>query len=369
MRLETLTINNFRNYNNASVKFNADIICIVGENGAGKTNLIDAIYYLMLTKSALNNVDSQNIQHDEDYFYLKSTLQKQDKKYQLLLAFEKNKKKVLKVNDNEYEKISDHIGEYPVVMIAPDDVEIILGGSEQRRRFFDGTLAQTDQKYLDHLLSYNRYLKQRNSALKQFAEKGRTDHALLDLYDEHLKNHGKEIFTGRKLHLENFKLSFWGNYEVLSEGRESVTIEYQSDFEDIDKRDSTLDRKKDILLQRTTWGIHKDDFNFLIKGQPVKKFASQGQRKSFLTALKIAQFDYIREIKGYKPLLLLDDIFDKLDDQRIDQLIQLINEQRFGQIFITDARASRTQLLFQEKNINFQLLKIAHGEIVYEGKE
>ncbi|MGK7390887.1 MAG: DNA replication/repair protein RecF [Candidatus Cyclobacteriaceae bacterium M2_1C_046] len=368
MRLETLTINNFRNYDNASVSFNADTVCIVGENGAGKTNLIDAIYYLMLTKSALNNVDSQNINHEKEYFFIKSKLEKKEKRYEILLAFEKNKKKVVKVNDKEYEKISDHIGEYPVVMIAPDDVEIILGGSEQRRKFFDGTLAQTDHDYLDHLLKYQRYLKQRNSALKQFHERGKVDHALLDLYDQHLMTHGTIIYERRKEHIEVFIEDFNNNYSILSEGKEQVEISYQTDLDNFQSRNKKEDRKKDIILQRTTWGIHKDDFLFLIDGQPVKKFASQGQRKSFLTALKLAQFDYIRKVKGFKPLLLLDDIFDKLDDRRIDKLIQLINEKRFGQIFLTDARVDRTQNLFEKKKLNFQLIKIADGKIIEDGK-
>lgn len=368
MRLETLTLNNFRNYNNASVSFNADTICIVGENGAGKTNLIDAIYYLMLTKSALNNVDSQNINHGEDYFFIKSRLVKLEKKHELLLAFEKNKKKVVKVDDREYDKISEHIGEYPVVMIAPDDVEIILGGSEQRRKFFDGTLAQTDHNYLDHLLAYQRYLKQRNSALKQFYERGKVDNTLLDLYDQHLITNGKIIYERRKEHTKIFIEDFNNNYQILSEGKEQVEVDYQTDLENFETRNKNEDRKKDIILQRTTWGIHKDDFVFLIDGQPVKKFASQGQRKSFLTALKLAQFDYMRKIKGYKPLLLLDDIFDKLDDNRINQLLHLIRERRFGQIFITDARIDRTQNLFEEKKINFQLIKIEDGKIVKDGE-
>lgn len=369
MRLENLTLNNFRNYNNASIKFNADIVCIVGENGAGKTNLIDAIYYLMLTKSSLNSIDSQNIKHGEDYFFVKSKLLKEEKNYELLLAFEKNKKKVIKVNDSEYEKVSDHIGNFPVVMIAPDDVEIIIGGSELRRKFFDGTLAQIDSDYLDNLLGYQRILKQRNSALKQFAEKNKVDHALLDHYDERLVKFGSIIYQKRKEHLIEFKDDFEANYEILSEGKEKVEIIYQSDMSNMEARHKNADRKKDILLQRTTWGIHKDDFDFLIDEQPVKKLASQGQRKSFLTALKLAQFDYIRKIKNFSPVLLLDDIFDKLDDKRINQLINLIDVHRFGQIFITDARENRTNSLFREKNINFQLLKISNGSILEDGKE
>jgi DNA replication and repair protein RecF len=364
MRLEKLALNNFRNYTNASVEFNADIICIVGENGAGKTNLIDAIYYLALTKSALNNVDSQNIRHGEEYFFLKASVRKQQNSYNLLLALGKGKKKVIKVNDVEYEKISDHIGKYPVVLIAPDDVSILLGGSEERRKFFDGTLAQTDQQYLSDLLSYNRYLKQRNSALKKFAESGKTDHALLDLYDDKLISFGKKIAEVRKKHLQAFFTDFKGNYALISDEKEEVEINYLSDFRKEGASSFKQCREKDVILQRTTWGIHKDDFEFVINEMPVKKFASQGQRKSFLTALKIAQFDYISREKGFKPLLLLDDIFDKLDDKRISHLLGMISENRFGQTFFTDARSEYTQQLFIEKNINFQLIKVEDGKII-----
>lgn len=363
MRLEKLVLNNFRNYTNASLEFNADIVCIVGENGAGKTNLVDAIYYLMLTKSSLNSVDSQNIKHDEDYFFIRSIAQKAEKQYQILLAYERGRKKNIKVNDVEYDKLSDHIGNFPVVLIAPDDVTILLGGSEERRKFFDGSLSQTDQEYLKDLIKYQHYLKQRNGALKNFAESGRTDHTLLDLYDEHLISYGKKIYNARKKHMESFLPDFTKNYELISDGKEDVSIIYKSDFDNPEILSPSKNRKKDLILQRTTWGIHKDDFEFLIDEMAVKKFASQGQRKSFLTALKLAQFDFICGIKLFKPLLLLDDIFDKLDDKRINRILDMINESRFGQTFITDARSDYTQNLFQQKGINFQLVKVENGGI------
>lgn len=364
MRLKKLVLNNFRNYTNASVEFNADIICIVGENGAGKTNLIDAVYYLALTKSALNNIDSQNIRYGEEFLFLKASVIKNQDHHNLLLALERGKKKVIKVNDAEYEKISDHIGKYPVVLIAPDDVTILLGGSDERRKFFDGTLSQTDQQYLSNLLTYNHYLKQRNSALKKFAESGKTDHALLDLYDDNLISFGKKIAEIRNKHLENFITDFKANYALISDDKEEVEINYLSDFERGGVSSFSKMREKDIILQRTTWGIHKDDYEFVVNSMPVKKFASQGQRKSFLTALKIAQFDYISKVKGFKPLLLLDDIFDKLDDKRISHLLSMISENRFGQTFFTDARSEYTQQLFIEKNINFQLIKVEDGKII-----
>ena len=364
MRLEKLVLNNFRNYHNASVEFNADIICIVGENGAGKTNLIDAIYYLALTKSALNTIDSQNIRHGENYFFIRSLIKKNNDAINVLLAVERGKKKTIKVNDTEYEKLSDHIGSFPVVLIAPDDVIILLGGSEERRKFFNGTLSQTDSSYLSDLLNYHRYLKQRNSALKKFGESGKTDHTLLDLYDDYLLSYGQKIAAAREKHLLDFLPDFKNNYALISDEKEEVDIRYVSDFKKPGLEFSRKNRQKDIMMQRTTWGIHKDDFEFEVNGMPVKKFASQGQRKSFLTALKIAQFDYISREKKFKPVLLLDDIFDKLDDKRISHLLAMIKEKRFGQIFFTDARSKYTQELFIKEKINFQLIRVEEGQII-----
>lgn len=363
MRLKKLVLNNFRNYRNASVVINSDVICIVGENGAGKTNLIDAIFYMMLTKSSLNNVDRQNIHHDENYFFIKGQVEQKDSNFDILLAFESGKKKVVKVNDSEYDKLSEHVGRFPVVMIAPDDIIILLGGSEERRKFFDGTLSQISQAYLQDLMNYNRYLRQRNEALKAFAESHRPDYTLLELYDDNLLSLGQRIFAYRKEHVQHFIEDFEKNYSQISDDKEAVKIVYQSNFNDPDFNVRDF-RKKDLILQRTTWGIHKDDFEFLIDERPVKKFASQGQRKSFLTALKLAQFDYIAQEKKIKPILLLDDIFDKLDDVRIGHLLEMIKQNRFDQTFFTDARSLYTRTLFEDRGIEFQSIAISEGEVV-----
>ena len=346
-----------------NLDFCPEINCLVGENGSGKTNLLDAIYYLSMSKSAFNSIDSYNIKHDESYFTIQGNFELEDT-YQVFCGVQKGQKKVLKLNKKAYEKISHHIGKFPVVLIAPHDVNLIIDGSEVRRKYFDSIIAQVDLEYLGHLIRYNQILKQRNSLLKQFQERNFKDEDLLSTYDLPLLSLGKQIFQKRKVFVQEFLPYFQSKYEFISNQKELVNIKYnsqlhQDDFEQIFR----AGRQKDILLQRSNFGIHKDDYHFEIENHLLKRIGSQGQQKSFLIALKLAQFQYISQMKNFKAILLLDDIFDKLDDKRIQRLIQLIADHTFGQIFITDARPERSKQFLANIESIKKIFHVASGQV------
>ncbi|MCG8474261.1 MAG: DNA replication and repair protein RecF [Cytophagales bacterium] len=351
MFLKNISLFNFKNYSSAEFSFSAQINGLTGSNGCGKTNLLDAIHYLSMGKSAFNLIDSQNIRHQEALFMVKGNFVLQDEEKEVCCSLKAGEKKILSVNRVPHEKLSQHIGLFPTVMIAPNDTDIIREGSEARRKFFDSMMAQIDPDFLRHLIQYNHTLKNRNSLLKQFNEKRYFDADLLEFYDGKLIDCGQPIFEKRKTFAEEFLPVFEQHYCVLSDDAEQVEIEYKSSLLTQDMTDLLHQNlQKDLYLLRTAAGIHKDDFNFRISGYPLKKFGSQGQQKSFLIALKLAQFDMISRHKGFKPVLLLDDIFDKLDDRRIRKLMEMVSKDSFGQIFVTDARAERTQRLFEHIN-------------------
>ncbi len=362
MWLEKIGLLNFKNYENLNLNFSDQINCLVGENGSGKTNLLDAIYYLSLSKSAFSAEEFHNIRHGADFFSLKGEFHLQDEAYTVQFSLQRGKKKEVRNSKINYEKINEHIGLFPVVLIAPNDTDIIREGSENRRKFFDGILSQIDAAYLEALLKYNYLLKQRNSLLKQFTERNYFDYDLLESYDHPLILLGNEIYEKRKLFNTHFQPIFLKHYNFLSEKKELVRIEYQSDHETADFPELFKNSiPKDRILQRTSKGIHKDDYLFEIDGFPIKKFGSQGQQKSFLIALKLAQFEVIKNTKETKPILLLDDIFDKLDDLRIKKLTQLMVDKTFGQLFITDARPERTLSLFGPIDVEKQIVYIKNG--------
>lgn len=365
MYLENLSVLNFKNYSELELSFSSQINCFVGKNGSGKTNLLDAIHYLCLTKSAFNAVDSQNIKHNEDFFLVKGNFKKNEKSFRVSCNLKTGHKKVFQVNKKKYERISEHVGEFPVVLIAPDDTELIKGGSENRRKFFDSILSQIDQQYLNQLIRYTNLLKQRNSLLKQFHDKNYFDKDILDIYDTQLIETGENIYTRRKKFLEEFEPLFKIHYEDISDYKEKVNMNYSSDYAEKDfLKNFKSSLKKDIALQRTTKGVHKDDFLFSLNDHSLKKFGSQGQIKSYLIALKLAQFDCIKKEKGINPVLLLDDIFDKLDDSRIQKLIRMVASHSFGQIFLTDARPERSMSIFNEIEEEKKYFNIADGEAV-----
>lgn len=343
MHLKNIRLQQFKNYPKAEVQFSKEINCFVGLNGSGKTNLLDAIHYLCLTKSALNGMDNLNILHDRDFFTVFGDFELEGKELEIRCIFESGKKKQLLQNGKAIDKMSDHVGLLPVVMIAPDDTLLIKDGSEERRRFFDNMLCQLDKAYLENLMRYQHFLKQRNALIKQFAEKGIWDKNFIEPYDREIILLSLRIAKDREVFLQEYEPLLMEYYAEISENRENIKISYETQClsEDFDK-DFKASAQKDLILKRTNMGIHKDDFVFEIEGYPIKKFGSQGQQKSFVIALKLAQFQIFLSHKKTKPILLLDDIFDKLDDGRIRKLMELVADHRFGQLFITDARPERS---------------------------
>jgi DNA replication and repair protein RecF len=362
MYLKKLSLTSFKNYAGADYTFAEKINCFVGNNGAGKTNLLDAIHYLSFCKSYFNPIDTQNIRHGDDFFVINGLyLRNDDAPEQVQCIQKRNSRKKFLFNKKEYDRLADHIGNFPLVMISPYDRDLINDGSEIRRRYIDSVISQFDKVYLDDLINYNRVLAQRNSLLKSFAEKQSFDTKSLEAWDTQMINLGIRIYDKRKEFLARFIPIFQHYFGFISCADESVNIIYQSQLSENEYPAllaSAIDR--DRTAQFSTVGTHKDDLDFLISGYPIKKFGSQGQQKSFVIAIKLAQFDYTRNIKGFKPVLLLDDIFDKLDDLRVEQLIKLVSENNFGQVFIADTSEERTRKIFDNMNIDHRIFIIAH---------
>jgi len=364
MYLKNLELIQFKNYQRVYLDFSKEVNCFFGENGAGKTNLLDAIHYLCLSRSALLPLDSYHIMHGKGFFTIKGDFDLNEKVLSLNCVYESHKKKRLEVNGKAYHRLSEHIGLLPLVLIAPDDTLMINGGSEERRKFFDGMISQTDNHYLQLLIRYQHHLKQRNALLKRFAEEKRVDQQQLLPYDLQLIQLSQAIFKKRADFLADFSPYFLEHYRAISGEKEAVSIVYQSQVQKEDfPRSFEKSLERDLLLKRTHFGIHKDDYLFRLNHYPIKKFGSQGQKKSFLISLKLAQFFIFKTIKGTKPLLLLDDIFDKLDDQRIFHLMDRVAKKEFGQLFITDARPERSKEILKTINTEARFYEIMDNQI------
>ncbi|WP_420388321.1 DNA replication/repair protein RecF [Roseivirga sp.] len=363
MHLESIRLVQYKNYTKAQVDFSPQINCFLGDNGSGKTNLLDAVFYLSFTKSADQAQDLQCIKHDHDFFSIKGQFAQDGKKRVVLCANQVGKKKQIKLDDKPYKKASEHIGRFPAVLIAPNDTDVIRGTSEDRRKFFDAIISQVDQRYLNNLIAYNHALKQRNSLLKQFAEDDRFDKDLLEPFTRKLIELGMLIYEVRKDFIEQFKPMLLKHYATLSSKKELVEIVYESDFQGNIEWAFADSLKKDLILKRSNKGTHKDEFVFVMDDQPVKKFGSQGQQKSYLIALKLANFDFLKERLKVKPILLLDDIFDKLDDQRIEKLMAMVASEAFGQIFVTDARPERSISIFNKIKQEHRFFNVVNGEV------
>ena len=363
MYLQNLNITNFKNYEEARADFSPKINCFTGDNGTGKTNLLDAIHYLSFCKSYFNPVDTQNIRHGYNFFSIHGQFVRNGDSSDKVSCIQKSgERKLFKLNDKTYDRLADHIGAFPLVMISPYDRDLINEGSEIRRKLIDSVISQFDKVYLDDLISYNKALQQRNSLLKQFHERNFFDTSMLEIWDEQLSRLGAEIYTKRKQFIERFIPIFQKYFDFIAGGRESVSIEYESQLHQADPDQLLVaSLEKDRILKYTSTGIHKDDLRFSISGYPVKKFGSQGQQKSFVIAIKLAQFDYTKEEKGYKPILLFDDIFDKLDEHRVQQLIKLVSENNFGQVFITDTQRSRIENVFKVIDIDHLIFNVTDG--------
>jgi DNA replication and repair protein RecF len=364
MHLKQLSLLNFKNYNEAELTLQPGVNAFVGSNGAGKTNLLDAVHYLSLCKSYFNPIDSQQIKQGADFFMINGIFDKDNQKEVIACGLKRNQKKQFKRNKKEYQRLADHIGLFPSVMISPYDISIIIEGSEERRKFIDNVISQTDNQYLDELIAYNKTLINRNALLKLIADTGKYDPALLEVYDDQLIISGNRIFQKRKSFMETFTGIFNRHYQYISDNAEQVQLVYESqllggDFAALLKKSVERDR----VLERTNVGIHKDDLQFTIHGMAMKKFGSQGQQKSFLIALKLAQYSFLQEQKGYKPLLLLDDIFDKLDENRTLKLMQMVSDNNFGQVFITDTSAARVNKIFDDLGIRIAIFRVDKGTV------
>ncbi len=360
MKLISLKLQNFKNYSDFNIHFGSAINCILGKNGMGKTNLLDAIHYLSMTRSALNSLDQQNISHEEPFFAINGQVETKEGTDKLICYYERAKKKIFKVSGKELEKLSDHIGQVPSVLITPDDTEIIREGSEVRRKFVDSVISQQDRGYLELLIAMQRLLKQRNSFLKSNDGKQRVNLQLLSVYDDGLLPLFAQIGKVREAFIEDFSPFFEENYRLIFDGEESPKISFKSEVleEDFEKA-YKASIHKDVILQRTTKGSHRDDYEFRLNDRAIKKYGSQGQQKSFVIALKLAEYDFLKSRKQFNPFLLLDDIFDKLDDERIGRLVSLLTDKdRFSQIFITDAREERSRAIFG------QIADVSYFEIV-----
>lgn len=359
MYLKKLSLFNFKNFETQSFDFQEKINCFVGDNGVGKTNVLDAIYYLSFGKSYFNSVASQNIRHEQEFFMIEGEYDLDERSETIVCSLKRGSKKIIKRNDKEYEKFSDHIGHLPLVIISPADRDLIVEGSDVRRKFIDSVISQSDKKYLKSLINYNKVLQQRNALLKYFAANRTFDALNLKVYDEQLEQHGSEIYTKRKDFLEMFTPIFEERYKVITNAREKVKLEYKTQLDE-NRLTTLLENvlEKDRMLQYTSVGIHKDDLLFNIDGFSVKKFGSQGQQKSFLIALKLAQFEFIKNLAQKKPILLLDDIFDKLDDNRVAQIVDLVNQDNFGQLFISDTHKDRTEEVVKKTNQSYKIFKL-----------
>ncbi len=364
MHIEGISIVNFKNLKEVKAGFSPKLNCFIGKNGSGKTNMLDAVYYLSFCKSFSNSTDSLNINHNEEFFMLNGNYKRMESSETINCGLKKGMKKQFKRNTKVYKKLQEHIGLLPLVMITPSDVDLILGGSDERRKLMDGVISQYNQQYLNDLLKYNRALTQRNNLLKQFAADRSFDKDLLEIWDLRLIEHGEKIHEQRKEFVEKLIPVFQRYYSFISQDNEKVSLVHQSALYENDMQALFKDSlQKDRALQFTTQGIHKDDLIFYLGDYPIKKLGSQGQMKTYLVSLKLAQFDFVKEISGLKPILLLDDIFDKLDQFRVEQIVKVVAGEQFGQIFITDTNREHLDSIIKKMDTDFCIFKVDSGKV------
>lgn len=359
MFLKNLSLVNYKNFDSQLFEFDSKINCFVGDNGKGKTNILDAIYHLAFGKSYFNPLAGQNIKHGEDFFIIEGSFDLNDRNEKIVCSLKKGMKKIIKRNNKAYDRLSDHIGLLPLVIISPADRDLILEGSDIRRKFMDSVISQSDKEYLQALIKYNKILQQRNTLLKYFAANHSFDHTTIAVYNEQLNEFGSSIFKKRASFVEDFIPIFKEQYIAISGGQEVVNIQYESKLFSQGLLSLLEDNlEKDRALQYTSSGIHKDDLRFEIENYPIKKFGSQGQQKSFLIALKFAQFQFLKSHAGTTPIMLLDDIFDKLDENRVTHIITLVDNENFGQIFISDTHPERTENVVKSIHQSYKIFKL-----------
>ena len=363
MYLKKLSLINFKNIREENLEFRPGINCFVGDNGAGKTNVIDAVYFLSMCKSSLAMTDGQNMRHGSDFFLLDGQyLTDEGRSESVVCAFARKGGKTLKRNGKEYERLSDHVGLIPVVIVSPADTMLISDAADERRRYLNGFISQLDRAYLQALVRYNAVLGERNRLLKISR-----DEQMLCIYDRQLVEQGGIIHRKRSEIAALLEPEVARYYRHLSSDREQVTLEYRSELNDTPFEELLLkSREKDFVNGFTTAGIHRDDLVLHIGGYPLRKYGSQGQQKSFLIALKLAQYALVAQAKGEKPILLLDDLFDKLDAGRVEQLIRLVGDDGFGQIFITDCNPTRLKRILDKAGGDYTLFSVAEGTVTQE---
>lgn len=363
MHIKSLSLINYKNYKEAVVELHPKLNCFVGDNGAGKTNILDAIFYLCMCKSYFNSTDQYSIYSAEEFMVLQADFFRNDKSEEIYCGLKHGRKKQFRRNKKEYSKLSEHIGLFPVVMVSPADIQLILDGSEERRKYINSVISQYNKEYLHNTISYNKVLAQRNRLLKDI-QRGKSQIDLLDIFDEQLVNLGNKIYSERKKFIKDFTPVFNKYYSVISGGIESVELVYQSQLHLDDfsaKLKST--REKDMIVQYTTTGIHKDDLVLKLNDISIRKIGSQGQQKTYLVSLKLAQFDFLKQVKKVLPILLLDDVFDKFDSHRVKQIIKLVADESFGQIMITHTNMDRMQILLDELNVDHKLFLVTEGTV------
>ncbi len=359
MFLKRISLLNYKNFPEVTFELDAKINCFVGKNGVGKTNVLDAIYLLSNGKSYFNPLAVQNIKHGEEFFVVDGEFEKNGRAEQILCSLKKGQKKILKRNGKVYEKFSDHIGFIPLVIISPADRDLIVEGSETRRKFIDSVISQLDYRYLLQLIQYQKIISQRNALLKYFALNHVFEKDTLSIYNDQLNTLGQAIFEKRRQFLNDFIPIFNQYHQQITGSAETVQLVYQSDL--FKKNTLTLleeNINKDRALQHTSVGVHKDDLSFEIDQYSIKKFGSQGQQNSFLIALKLAQFDFVKKQSGEKPILLFDDIFDKLDEFRVSKIIEMVNNEEFGQLFISDTHPERTENIVKTTHQSYKLFAL-----------
>lgn len=363
MHLKSLSLVNFKNFTAEEFEFIPAVNVLLGNNGQGKTNVLDAIYYLSLCKSCFNSIDSQNITHGENFFVVQGQFEHETAGTEIYCGQKRGQKKVFRRNKKEYEKLSDHIGMFPLVMVSPADSDLVNEGSSTRRKFVDAIISQFDKQYLEYLIAYNKVLEQRN-ALFRGGKGKQVNIDLVEVYNQQLAPLGQRIYQRRKEFIDAFTPwfnRFFGNIAGVS--NETVELRYISKLHEQSMENLLLQSfDQDRAVEYTTCGIHKDDLEFVLNGYPVKKFGSQGQQKSFVIALKLAQHAFIKHVKGFAPLLLLDDIFDKLDRSRVNYLLQLVTEPDFGQVFITDTDLQKVPELLEANGVSANVIKIKEGK-------
>lgn len=364
MFLRKISLVNFKNFESFDIDLCKKVNCFIGDNAVGKTNILDSIHYLSFCKSFITNSDKQNIKSGEEYFIIQGEFEKQKEIEKIYCGLQKDKKKSFKRNNIEYQKLSEHIGLLPLVYITPYDSNLIHNGSEVRRKFVDSIISQFDKNYLNNLIAYNRILEQRNKMLKVYGKTNNIDLVEFEAWDVQLVDYGNKIYLARRQFTNEISSIFQKYYKLISKNKEEVKLQYQSqlqrgDFEDLLK----MGFEKDRFLTYTSIGIHKDDFEFILENNSIKRYGSQGQQKTYVISLKFAQFDYIKSKINLAPILLLDDIFDKLDKKRVKEITELVSDNNFGQIFITDTNYDRMPNILNELKIKYKILNLSNNKI------